>query len=637
MRFALIGQPNCGKSTLFNQVAGYRAETGNFSGTTTTYTASQIRVLGQIVELVDLPGTYTLAGTNPAERVVLQYLESQAVDVIINILDASHIAQGLNLTLELMELGIPMVVAANMMDEIARMGIGLDGELLQEKLGLRVLPLVASKSRGVRNLFVSALDVAQRESKPERRSFTQDIETAIKDLSSSLVGNTTLLDTEAVAIKLLEGETNLITRVQADNPEIKATLNIVQRSILKEHGQSAIWVLNTQRHHQASQLTAEVICQSERRITKRDRLDDILLHPVWGYFALIFIMWVFFQFVYGVGSLVEPALLELFDTLVDWVDGQFVEDTLFKEILVGVVQGVAGGVAIVLPYLLPFLIGLSFLEDIGYLPRLAFLMDAFMTRIGLHGKAIVPFILGYGCNVPAVMSTRMLEDRRDQFLAVMMATLVPCAARLAVVFGLVAFYLGPSLALLIYLFNLFVIALTGRILSRLIPEETAGMILEMPVYRLPALRNLFHKTWFRAREFIFEAWPLLIFGSVVLALMQFYNVSQWFNALTRPVTWLLGLPDEVGVPLIFGILRKELSLVMLQQALGVTDFSRVLTPVQMITFSVFVVFYVPCLATLAVIRRELGRRNMILIAALTVVIAMLAALVARGLSTLLYM
>jgi ferrous iron transport protein B len=170
----------------------------------------------------------------------------------------------------------------------------------------------------------------------------------------------------------------------------------------------------------------------------------------------------------------------------------------------------------------------------------------------------------------------------------------------------------------------------------MMPEDTPGMILEMPVYRLPALKNLLHKTWFRAREFIFEAWPLLILGSIVLALLEYFSISIWFNALARPITWLLGLPSEVGVPLIFGVLRKELSLVMLQQALGVTDFSLALTPVQMITFTVFVVFYVPCLATLAAIRRELGKRATLLIAGLTVVIALIAALIARGLSTLLY-
>jgi ferrous iron transport protein B len=215
-------------------------------------------------------------------------------------------------------------------------------------------------------------------------------------------------------------------------------------------------------------------------------------------------------------------------------------------------------------------------------------------------------------------------------MAATLATLVPCAARMAVVFGLVAFYLGPEIALAIYIFNLIVIAVTGRILSIMIPEVTPGLILEIPVYRLPTMISVTKKTWFRAREFIVEAWPILIMGSVVLAILDRLNFSQWFNALTRPITWLLGLPSAVGVPLIFGILRKELSLVMLRQALDVTDFSKGLTDVQMITFAVFVVFYVPCLATLAALKRELNTRDMLFIAGLTVVIAMITALMARG-------
>jgi ferrous iron transport protein B len=322
----------------------------------------------------------------------------------------------------------------------------------------------------------------------------------------------------------------------------------------------------------------------------------------------------------------------------EWMDARLVaivgERNLFGALLVGVLQGIAGGVAIVLPYLLPFLLGLGFLEDIGYLPRIAFLMDALMHKMGLHGKAVVPFILGYGCNVPAVMSTRMLEEKRDRFLAAALATLVPCAARLAVVFGLVAFYLGPRIALLIYLFNLLVIAITGRILSSLLPEDTPGLILEMPVYRLPTLRTIFQKSWFRAREFVVEAWPILILGSAVLALLNYFRVADLFNLLVRPLTWMMGLPYAVGVPLIFGILRKELSLIMLRQALGGGDFVDLLTPEQMITFTVFVVFYVPCLATLAVINRELGTRQMLFIGLLTVLIATSAALLGRAITLL---
>jgi len=313
----------------------------------------------------------------------------------------------------------------------------------------------------------------------------------------------------------------------------------------------------------------------------------------------------------------------------------FGHGTLISEIILGVMQGIAAGVAIVLPYLLPFLFGLGILEDIGYLPRVAFLMDTFMHRIGLHGKAIVPFILGYGCNVPAVMATRTLEEPRDRYLAAALATLVPCAARLAVVFGLVAYYLGPLAAFGLYLFNLFIIAITGRILSNMMPEDTPGLILEMPPYRVPTFKNVMSKSWFRMREFVVEAWPILIAGSAVLAILNYLDLAYFINWLVRPLTWVMGLPSEVGVPLIFGILRKELSLVMLSQALGTVDFGSALTSTQMLVYATFVMFYLPCLATLAVLKRELGTSAMGIIAGLTVVVALFAALVVRGMMVIL--
>jgi ferrous iron transport protein B len=351
---------------------------------------------------------------------------------------------------------------------------------------------------------------------------------------------------------------------------------------------------------------------------------------------LLFILFLFFQVVYGIGQLVEPPLLAFFNAITRGVLSPFGAESLLGEVILGVMQGIAAGIAIVLPYLLPFLFGLGVLEDIGYLPRVAFLMDALMHRIGLHGKAIVPFILGYGCNVPAVMSTRTLEEPRDRYLAAALATLVPCAARLAVVFGLVAFYLGPLAAFALYLFNLLVIALTGRVLSSLMPEDTPGLILEMPTYRIPTLKNVTGKAWFRVREFVVEAWPLLIAGSAILAALNFFDAAVAFNWLVRPLTWSLGLPAEVGVPLIFGILRKELSLVMLGQALGTVNFDAALSVPQMVTYATFVMFYLPCLATLSVLRRELGTRAMLAIAALTVVVAQIAAWIAWGATVLIH-
>ncbi|MFH1446161.1 MAG: nucleoside recognition domain-containing protein, partial [Chloroflexota bacterium] len=238
----------------------------------------------------------------------------------------------------------------------------------------------------------------------------------------------------------------------------------------------------------------------------------------------------------------------------------------------------------------------------------------------------------FGCNVPSIMATRLIQDKKERFIAGALATMIPCAARLAIVFGLVAFYLGPFIALSIYLLDLIGIALTGRMLSKLLPEVTPGLIMEMPVYRVPTVKTVFHKAWFRIREFIVEAWPVLILGSVVLSIFNYFNLSQYLNIFLRPLSWVLGLPSEVGVPLIFGILRKELSLIMLGQALGSMNFASVLTPVQMITFTVFVVFYMPCLATLVVIRKELGNKAMWAIMGITTVVAIIFALASRFVS-----
>jgi len=490
--------------------------------------------MGKVVDVVDLPGTYTLEAFSPAEQEVANYLESNEVDVIINVLDASHLSTGLELTMQLLPLKKPLVAALNMFDEATRMGLKIDGLGLSEELGVPVLPLIASKGRGVKPLFIEAFRLGEGSQ-------------GTKDLIS------------------IEAETD----------------------------KTGYW------HKQARRLTERFVQQGERRTSLRDRLDDLLLHPFWGYVALLTVLYGFFQAVYGIGQWVEPPLLAFFESIAQGAMNLFGTSSFWSEMLLGMLQGIAAGIAIVLPYLVPFLFGLGILEDIGYLPRVAFLMDALMHKLGLHGKAVVPFILGYGCNVPAVMSTRTLEEPRDRYLAAALATLVPCAARLAVVFGLVAYYLGPLAAFALYLFNLLVIAVTGRVLNQLMPEDTPGLILEMPPYRVPTLKNVLGKSWYRVREFIVEAWPLLIVGSGILSLLIYFNTTAYINAIVRPVTWSLGLPSEVGVPLLFGILRKELSLVMLSQALGTVNFNSALTIPQMVTYATFVMFYLPCLATLA--------------------------------------
>jgi len=629
MRFALIGQPNCGKSTLFNQVAGYRAETGNFAGTTVTFTETKVRVLGDVVELVDLPGTYTLLGTNPAERVVLDYLIDKRVDAIINVIDATHLVQGLTLTLELMELGRPMVLVINMMDEAKRQGLKLDGEKLEKILGIPVMPMIATRGQGIREAFTRTWHIAQEKQLPVPPVYTPEIEKSILELKDELEKGNYPVSRRAIVVKLLEGDPGLTEQISRKLPLISTHIQ-KQLDVLCHHSsRQAVWLIAGERQRIAREMARKISRQAEARLTLRDKLDDYLLHPFWGYVFLLGILGLFFYGVYGFGSLLEEPLLNFFNNLDARLLSLLHASGFLAQVLSGAIQGISGGLAIVLPYLLPFLIGLGFLEDIGYLTRIAFLMDTLMHRMGLHGKAIVPFILGYGCNVPAIMSTRIMEDKRDRFLSAALSTMVPCAARLAVIFGLVAFYVGPWAALGIYLYNLLVIAITGRIITHFLPEDSPGLILEMPVYRLPTLKTVTAKAWFRIREFVFEAWPILIVGSVVLAVMNYFSITQYLNNLLKPLNWLLGLPQEVGTPLIFGVFRKELSLIMLAQAFGTTDYAAVMTTEQMIIFTVFVVFYIPCLATVISIRNELGTKAMWAITGLTVLVATVAALFVR--------
>lgn len=627
MKFVLVGQPNCGKSTLFNQVCGYRAETGNFTGTTVSVTESKVRLAGEVVGLADLPGTYTLAGTNPAEQVSFAFLVSHDYDCIINVVDASHLALGLDLTLELLELGRPMILALNMIDEADRQNIRIDIEALSQKLGIPVIPMIASKGRGIQPVFMQALLTGRAAKSPARQRYSPALEQAIAQLSSLIPTTDIALGTETLAIKFLEQDPSVTSSLQpfASSEDAQAIIS------------STTAQLDRERHALAEVISAEVVRQGTRKLTFRDKLDDYLLHPFWGYVFLILILYLFFQTVFSFGGLIEKPLLSLSQRIeANLLAGVIVEQVWIKDVLIGLVQGVSGGLAIVLPYLLPFLLGLGLLEDVGYLPRIAFLMDALMHRMGLHGGAIVPFILGFGCNVPSIMATRTIDDRKERYIAGALATLVPCAARLAVVFGLVAFYLGPLAALAIYIFNLFVIAITGRLLARALPEDHPGLILEIPPYREPTIKAVVQKAWFRVKEFIVEAWPVLIVGSIILAVLNTFNISQYLNLLFMPFTWLLGLPSRVGVPLIFGILRKELSLVMLGQALGSMDFRGLLTPSQMITYTVFVIFYMPCLATLVTLHKELGKRETWSIMGLTLVIALVSAMVARGVATLIY-
>jgi ferrous iron transport protein B len=634
MRIALVGQPNCGKSTLFNSVAGYKAVVSNFPGTTIEFTRSHVSLDGESFELVDLPGIYSLSSPETEEIVARDYLLRLKPDAVINIMDASILCRSLELTLELLELKVPLVICLNMIDEAERKGIQIDVQHLEQDLGIPIIPTIASRGQRVSELFQAAVKVAKSGKTGKTFLLSRDVETEVAELASQIKVDTAQgmgLPVRLLALKLLEQDDALERKIGEMEPGILPVIERLRGKISKSHGRPSDVVLSSERHSLAMNLF-EHVTQVKPRTKKmlRDQVDKYIMHPYWGYLILVLILFAFFNLVFNFGKLIEEPLMGWFEQLTGFLGAHLDQESVLFTTLNGLIQGFSGGIGIVLPYLVPFLLGLSLLEDLGYLPRAAFLMDTIMHRIGLHGKAIIPFVLGYGCNVPAIMGVKILDSPRDRFISAVLVTFVPCAARTTIIFGLVAFYLGPNLALFLYILNILVIAAAGKFLSRMMPEVSPGMILEIPSYKLPSSRAVANKIWFRLREFIIIAWPLLILGSIILSLLEYFQLSGAINRMLSPFTsGLLGLPEEVSITLIFGILRKELTIIMLIQALGTSDFASVMTSGQMMIFTVFTLFYIPCLATLAILRSVIGTRGMIFTLAFTTAVATLIALIFR--------
>lgn len=633
MRIALVGQPNCGKSTIFNSVAGYKAITSNFPGKTVTYTVSKMTFQGTTSEIVDLPGTYSLTSFDLAELEARKYLLSEKIDVVINVIDASLLGRGLELTLQLLELNLPTVICLNMIDEAEGKGIIIDDSELSRILGVPVVRTVALKGHGLDQLFKTVLEMGSNPIFGKHLTFSKDVEQEIQELKEQLEGNNFSkkfnVPLRFLAIKLLENDQYFFEEVRKKNPEFIKIVRKGQQKLEECRARTSDVVISSERHHLSMDIYESVVTITKPRMELKSYLDNIFMHPVLGYISLIAILYLFFNFVFYLGNLLEEPLLDFFYQFLPLIEEKLGHNLLLFNIISGIIQGIAGGIAIVLPYLFPFLLGLAFLEDVGYLPRIAFLMDTFLHRIGLHGKAIIPLILGYGCTVPAVMATRILESERDRLIASILTTMIPCAARITIIFGLVAFYLGPKAALFVYILNIVVVATSGKILSQMMPEITPGMIMEIPSYHIPSPKVLLAKVWLRMKEFIVVAWPLLIVGSIALSLLKYWKLEYFINKLISPVTLLLGLPIAVGVTLIFGILRKELSMIMLVQALGVTDISLVMNAVQIMTFTIFVLFYVPCAATIAVLIREIGGKKTMFAVLFTFLIALILATATR--------
>jgi ferrous iron transport protein B len=414
-------------------------------------------------------------------------------------------------------------------------------------------------------------------------------------------------------------------------PQLAADLDRARDRLRQARGRPAYEVLASERHHLAQKIAEETTVVRKAGRSFSGRLDDIVLHPWLGYPILAGILLIVFFIIFKLGGPIENLLLAPLTALRAALSAQL-GSTLVFHVVDGILQGIGGGLAIVLPYYVPMLALLALLEDVGFLTRAGFLLDTFMHRIGLHGKSVAPFILGFGCNVPAIVSARILESRRDRILTSLLIPFIPCSARTTIVLALVAFFLGPWWALAFYAANILLVAGLGFLLSRFIKEDSPGLILEIPSWKKPSLRNIGLKIYLQLKSFVLFAWPLLVLGSIILGLIQSLHWEAALNRLFAPlVSGLLGLPPALGVTLLFGFLRKELSLLMMLQALG-TDYAHLLTMIskpQIVVFTVFVSLFIPCLSTFAILWKESGRKIAFLSAALSLSVAVALSLLVR--------
>ena len=628
-----VGNPNCGKTSLFNIASGAHERVGNYSGVTVDAKVGHFEFEGYHFNLVDLPGTYSLSAYTPEELYVRKYIIERHPDIIINVVDASNLERNLYLTTQLIDMDVPMIMALNMYDELRDSGNQLDRHQLGTLLGVPIVPTVGKTGEGVKELFHQIIEISEGKQKIARHIHVNHgvlLEgniTKVEELIRKNPEPHQNYSARFLAIKLLENDRQVEGIVQQleNAKDILAKRDECQQAILREIDEDSESAITDAKYgfvQGAMRETFQKVNRYKRLMTKR--IDAVVTHQVWGYPIFLLLMYLMFFCTFNIGQ--YP--MDWIDAAVGWLGelcGTYMPDGPLKDLIIdGIISGV-GGVIVFLPNIMILYAFISWMEDSGYMARAAFIMDKIMHRMGLHGKSFIPMIKGFGCNIPAIMATRTIEDRKSRLITMLIIPLMSCSARLPVYIIIIGAFFPHNSALILlsmYLIGIVFSVFMAKIFSRfVIKGESSPFVMELPPYRMPSMKSVGRHTWEKGRQYLKKMGTTILVASIAVwtlsyfphndALSEDQQMEQSYigqiGKLIEPVLQPCGLQWKEGVALVAGVGAKEIVASTMAVLYHGDIATSGLTPLAAFSLMLFVLLYFPCLPTCIGIKNESGK------------------------------
>ena len=615
LKIVLIGQPNVGKSCLLNALVGPRVTVSNYPGTTVEITKAKKKFNNTEIEFIDTPGIYSISDRSEEEKITEEVLFERKQDGGVVIVDAISLERSFYMALQILEAGIPIIIALNFVEDAEKKGIKIDYENLEKILRIPIVPINPLTKKGINEL----IDIILKRKKITGEAFTvgydDDIEEAINKISLHLRG--VHLPKRFIALRILEGDIDFYKYLKDER-----IIEEVKRDLYKHPEVSED--ISITRYGTASFIAEKVtkITHLKEEENLQEKIDNILLHKVWGPLTTGLFLLAIFGILLYLGNLIQSVLMGLTESFLSSFGTA--EHSIIAMVLVQGLTGLAAGVSIALPYVFLFYLLLGLLEDIGLLSRFIVNAERFLKKLGLPGKSFIPLALGLGCTAPATRATRVLSSKKEQIHAASLFAFVPCSSRIAIIMGIVGFYGGVKLA-----FSVFAtLSIAGLIwafgIKKVIHIKSEPLLLELPPYRKPLVKNVLAKSWIRMKDFVYIVMPLLVIGGIAYGILDILGLTNIIVEPLSPITTWLGLPAVTIIPLAFGFLQKDLTGAMLLSVLG-SKISLALTPLQIYTFAIASTIGIPCIIALGMLIKEFGFKKAVALTVSSIIYGLLFA------------